>query len=130
MIKPISLEKTLWEKGLENIAGVDEAGRGPWAGPVTAASVIIHSKKQIVSYVKDIKIMTKKQREKAFTEICRKSSAFGIGIVCARQIDVFGIQKAVKKTMITSLKNLKEEGYFIIQFQQLRFLRKSRETKL
>ncbi|MDO8657304.1 MAG: ribonuclease HII, partial [Candidatus Levybacteria bacterium] len=64
-IKPnILLEKSLWKKGFVNVAGVDEAGKGPWAGPVTAGAVIIHSPKQIVPEVYDSKLMTKNQREK------------------------------------------------------------------
>ena len=98
IIKPhIQLEKSLWEKGFENVVGVDEAGKGPWAGPVTAACVVIHSYKQIVKGVRDSKIMTGIQREKAFIKIVKKSSGFGIGIVSEREIDRIGIQKAVKK---------------------------------
>lgn len=108
IIKPnILLEKSLWEKGFTNVAGVDEAGKGPWAGPVTAAAIIIHSDKQVVKEVRDSKTMTKIQREKAFAKITEKSSAFGIGVVSEKGIDALGIQKAVKKTMIMALKDLK-----------------------
>lgn len=104
MIKPnISLEKSLWKKGLFNIAGVDEAGCGPWAGPVTAGAVIIHSHKQLVPQVRDSKMMTRIQREKAFEKIIKNSSAFGIGIVSEQEIDELGIKKAVKKAMIAAL---------------------------
>lgn len=107
MIKPnISLEKLLWEKGYKNIAGVDEAGRGPWAGPLTAGAVVIHSAKQIVNFVRDSKLMTKIQREKAYKEICKKSSGFGIGIVSEKEIDLLGISKAVKKAMEMALINI------------------------
>lgn len=106
IIKPdISLETTLWEKGIENVAGVDEAGKGPWAGPVTAACVIIHSKKQVVGSVRDSKLMTSAQRAKAFLEIIRKSSGFGIGTVSEQEIDNIGIQKAVQKAMTVALDN-------------------------
>lgn len=108
IIKPNTLlEKSLWQKGFINIAGVDEAGCGPWAGPVTAAAVIIHSDKQVVEIVRDSKLMTKIQRAKAFAKIIKKSSAFGIGIVSEKEIDKIGIQKAVKKAMIHALKNIK-----------------------
>ncbi len=108
MITPdISLEKSLWKKGFINVVGVDEAGKGPWAGPVTAASVVIHSDKQIVKIVRDSKLMTKIQREKAFDQITKTSSAFGVGIVSEKEIDRIGIQKVVKKAMIHALKNIK-----------------------
>lgn len=108
IVKPdISLEKLLWKKGILNVAGVDEAGKGPWAGPVTAGAVIIHSKKQMVPHVRDSKLMTRIQREKAFTQIIKASSAFGIGTVSEKEIDKIGIQKAVKKAMINSLKEIR-----------------------
>lgn len=104
MIRPnLFLEESLWKKGFVNVAGVDEAGKGSWAGPVTAATVIIHSNKQIVRLVRDSKIMTKTQREKTFDQIIKTSSAFGIGIVDEKEIDKIGIQKAVKKAMIAAL---------------------------
>jgi len=106
-IPDISLEKDLWKKGYHNVAGVDEAGKGPWAGPVTAGAVIIHSDKQIVDTVRDSKFMTPLQREKAFDQIIKMSSAFGIGICSEKIIDAIGIQKAVKKAMLNALRQLK-----------------------
>lgn len=107
MIKPdISLEKLLWKKGFYNIAGVDEVGKGPWAGPVVAGAIIIHSENQVISLVKDSKFMTKIQREKAFPQIIKSSSAFGIGIVRENEIDIIGIKKAVKKAMTLALRNI------------------------
>lgn len=108
IIKPnILLEKSLWKKRYLNVVGVDEVGRGPWAGPVIAGAVVIHSEKQVVKSVRDSKKMTKIQREKAFVEIIKKSSAFGIGVVSEKVVDAIGIQKAVKKAMIMALKDLK-----------------------
>ncbi|MBI2613877.1 MAG: ribonuclease HII [Candidatus Levybacteria bacterium] len=108
IIKPHTvLEEKLWKKGFINVVGIDEAGKGPWAGPVTAGAVLIHSKKQVVKTVRDSKLMTKLQREKAFEKIIKKSSGFGIGIVSEQEIDKIGIQKAVKKAMLIALKNLK-----------------------
>lgn len=107
IIKPnILLEKSLWEKGFVNVVGVDEAGKGPWAGPVTAGAVIIHSSKQVVPIVRDSKLMTKIQREKAYKKIIKKSSGFGIGIVDEKEIDMIGIQEAVKKAMKLALKDM------------------------
>lgn len=108
MIKPnISLEKSLWEKGFVNVVGVDEAGKGPWAGPVIAGAVVIHSPEQVIPQVRDSKTMTKIQREKAFEKIIKKSSGFGIGVVSEKEIDAIGIQKAVKKSMMMAIKDLK-----------------------
>lgn len=126
----ILLEKSLWEKGFENVVGVDEAGKGPWAGPVTAAAVIIHSNKQVVKEVRDSKIMTGIQREKAYGKIVKKSSAFGIGVVSEKGIDKIGIQKAVKKAMKLAIKNMESKfgiktSYLIIDGSKTIPLRKN-----
>lgn len=96
------------EKGFLHVAGVDEAGKGPLAGPVAAGAVVIHSEHQVIPYVKDSKFMTEKQREKAFEAICKKSSAFGIGTVSQEYIDKKGIDIAVRKAMLIALKQLEQ----------------------
>jgi ribonuclease HII len=106
IIPTIELEQSLWKKGILHVAGVDEAGKGPLAGPVSAGAVIIHDPKQIVKSVRDSKLMTEKQREKIYEEICSHSSAFGIGLVDAKEIDEIGIEFAVKKAMLMALSEL------------------------
>lgn len=106
IIPTIELEEKLWKKGYKNIVGLDEAGRGPLAGPVVAGAVVIHSGDQVVQGVRDSKKMSEKQREEVFEIIKEKSSAFGIGIVDSYDIDKFGIQKAVKLAMEKAIDNL------------------------
>ncbi len=107
MIFPtINLEKSLWQKGFANVAGLDEAGRGPLAGPVVAGAVMIHKQDQIVVEVRDSKKMSEKKREAAYTDIIAKSTGWGVGVVDAEQIDRIGIQKAVLKAMKMALGNL------------------------
>lgn len=95
----IKLEEKLWKSGYINVVGVDEAGRGPLAGPVVAGAVLIHNINQVVDGVRDSKKMTKKARELAYDEIKLNSSSYGIGIVDSSEIDRIGIQKAVLKAM-------------------------------
>ena len=116
IIPDISLEQSLWQKGFLHVAGVDEAGKGPWAGPVTAGAVMIHSHTQIVATVRDSKLMTAKQREKTFDEICHHSSAFGIGMVDAKEIDTIGIDYAVKKAMTMALTKLEKNFNLAISY--------------
>lgn len=116
IIPTINLEKSLWDKGFIHIAGVDEAGKGPWAGPVTAGAVVIHKKSQIVKTVRDSKLMTKIQRDKAFDEICKKSSAFGVGIVSHDEIDSLGIDFAVKKAMMVALQEIENNFNIKLDF--------------
>lgn len=108
IIPDITFETSLWEKGLLYVAGVDEAGKGPLAGPVTAGAVMICSPQQVVPEVRDSKLMSARQRAKAFDEICKKSTSFGIGIVSEKEIDALGIDIAVKKAMQQALQELEK----------------------
>jgi ribonuclease HII len=80
------------------IAGVDEAGRGPLAGPVVAAAVIM-PQGEILPGVKDSKMMTEKKREEAFSLIDRHAVAVGIGVVSHKFIDRHNILKASLEAM-------------------------------
>jgi ribonuclease HII len=103
------LEQKLWSQGFIHVAGVDEAGKGPLAGPVTAGAVVIHKIEQVVDGVRDSKLMSGKQRECVFNKICEHSSAFGIGIVEASEIDSIGIDFAVKKAMLLALDEIEQK---------------------
>ena len=97
------LEERLWSKGYKLVLGLDEAGRGPLAGPVVAGGVVITKESEIIPNVRDSKKMTEKQREEAFEKIKESVLAYGIGIVSSSEIDRIGIQKAVLKAMVTVL---------------------------
>lgn len=100
MINPdTKLEEKLWRRGFKYVVGVDEAGRGPLAGPVVVAAVVIQSPSQVVDGVRDSKKMSKKQREERYNKILEISTACGIGIVSSREIDRVGIKEAVKEAM-------------------------------
>jgi ribonuclease HII len=104
MIYPdVKLEKLLWKEGYKIVIGLDEAGRGPLAGPVVASGVVISDINQVVPKVRDSKKMTEKQRNEAYDEIRKLSLAYGIGIVGSRDIDNMGIQKAVLEAMTIAL---------------------------
>lgn len=104
MIYPtLELEEKLWEKRYKIVAGLDEAGRGPLAGPVVAGCVVISSPDQVVDIVRDSKKMTKKQRDVAFDLIKEKSDAYGVGIVDAKRIDEIGIRYAVLEAMTKAI---------------------------
>jgi ribonuclease HII len=100
MIFPtLDLEQSLWNKGFHLVGGLDEAGRGPLAGPVVAGCVSISSSEQVIDIVRDSKKMTEKQRNLAFDLIHEKSSGYGVGIVDAKTIDKIGIKYAVLQAM-------------------------------
>jgi ribonuclease HII len=91
--------------GYSLIAGVDEAGRGPLAGPVVAAAVILPEGAKIEG-IRDSKEMTERAREKAFSEIHENAMAVGIGVVSPGYIDRFNILKASLEAMRLSVLGL------------------------
>lgn len=109
MVYPtLELEQKLWKKGTKIVAGLDEAGRGPLAGPVVAGCVVISSPGQVVDIVRDSKKMTKKQRDVAFDQIKEKSDAYGVGIVDAKKIDEIGIRYAVLEAMTMAISEVEK----------------------
>lgn len=86
-------------------AGVDEAGRGPLAGPVIAAAVILNPEKNI-SGLKDSKLLTPKKREELFEIIKSESLAFGIGRAEVEEIDQFNILQASLLAMKRAVEKL------------------------
>lgn len=99
-------EKEAWASGFLRLAGIDEAGRGPLAGPVVAAAVIfdpgyIQSRlEKTFGRLTDSKAMTEKRREEYFELInASESIAVGVGIIDAEEIDRINILKATHKAM-------------------------------
>ena len=86
------------------MAGLDEAGRGPLAGPLVASAVILH-RKQFTVPIDDSKRLTPRARENAFSSICA-SADIGIGLVAPEEIDRLGIQSAVGLAMTRAIKRL------------------------
>jgi ribonuclease HII len=106
-------EDLLYEKGVKYIAGIDEAGRGPLAGPVVAAAVIL-KKGTKLDLVDDSKKLTEKQREKALEEIKEHALAIGIGIASVEEIDRINIYRAAREAMQSAIKQLKIKPEFLL----------------
>lgn len=102
-------EEQLWKKGFKYVVGIDEAGRGPLAGPVVVAGVVIGSSEDLVEGVKDSKKMSKKRREEVFESIKKKCKAYAIGIIDAKEIDRIGIKYAVRKGMKKVLRDIEDK---------------------
>jgi len=105
----IELEKKLWKKGFKYVVGMDEAGRGPLAGPVCAGAVLIGDNTPLHPFVRDSKKMTEKRREEVFEYIKKESIAYGISMIEAEVIDELGIQEAVKMAMEEALRQIEEK---------------------
>lgn len=92
-------------RGLLRLCGVDEAGRGPLAGPVYAAAVILRPD-VIIDGVNDSKKLSEKRREALFDEICEKAEAFGIASASVEEIETYNILQATFLAMFRAVEAL------------------------
>ena len=99
------IEDTFFDQGLQVICGVDEAGRGPLAGPVCAAAVILPKHLEIRGLT-DSKKLSDKRRRELFPEIQRQAIAYGIGFASEKEIDEINILQATFLAMERSLAQL------------------------
>lgn len=99
------IEENLLKEGYRFICGVDEAGRGPLAGPVFAAAVIMDREK-IVEGVRDSKKLTPKKREKLFEEIVKVSISYSVAMVDNKTIDEININNATFLAMKNAIQSL------------------------
>ncbi|HEL2729336.1 TPA: ribonuclease HII [Streptococcus suis] len=101
-------EKALYENGAKFIAGIDEVGRGPLAGPVVAAAVIL-PKGCKIRYLNDSKKIPKSKHEAIYQEVMERAVAVGVGIKDAAVIDQINIYEATKLAMLEALGQLSRE---------------------
>lgn len=102
----LEIERKLWQSGLQNVAGIDEAGRGPLAGPVCAAAVIL-PRDLVIDGVNDSKKLSEKKREQLFIEIKEKAIAYGVAFVSQEVIDEINIRQATHLAMQNAVDQLK-----------------------
>ena len=102
----LDFQEQFYSKNVKVIVGVDEAGRGPLAGPVVAAACIL-SRTYINKEINDSKQLSSKKREELFEIIKKDAIAYGVGIVSAEEIDTLNIYEATKKAMKEAINNLK-----------------------
>ena len=101
-------EKALYEKGIVSICGIDEAGRGPLAGPVVVACSLM-PKDSMIEGVNDSKKIAEKKRERIYEEIIKEAIAYGEGIITKEEIDRINILNATKKGLTIAIKELEEK---------------------
>ena len=90
------IEKDLYNKGFKNICGIDEAGRGPLAGPVVVAGVIM-PQNSMIEFVNDSKKVTEKRREKLYDVIRQEAISYSIAVIEQNVIDEINILNATKQ---------------------------------
>lgn len=107
-------EKELWVQGFELIGGIDEAGRGCWAGPVVAAVVVLPKNHRRISGVHDSKLVNKQTRELLYEKITERALDFGVGIVSHQIIDKVGILEATKIAAKEALEMLQDKPHYLL----------------
>jgi ribonuclease HII len=109
----LAFERSARRQGHAHIAGVDEAGRGPLAGPVVSAAVILPEAFRSPD-ITDSKALTEKKREALFHTIYQAATAVGIGIVDPGEIDRVNILQASLMSMVIAVDNLKPRPGFLL----------------
>ncbi len=111
-------EVRLWAAGYGRVAGLDEAGRGAWAGPVVAAAVILPPGEpelaQHLAGVRDSKQLTASQREALLQVIGGCAVAVGLGAVPPEEIDAIGIVPATRQAMVQALQAISPPADYLL----------------
>lgn len=107
-------EKALWRQGFVAVAGVDEAGRGPLAGPVVAAAVIFPVGQVETFGIHDSKLVRENKRDELFDIIHAAAQATGVGVVDHDDIDRLNILQATYKAMVLAIKECRTAPDYIL----------------
>ena len=106
LVKLKEIEEEIYDSGIQTICGIDEAGRGPLAGPVVVAAVVM-PRYSMIEGVNDSKKVSEKKREALYEQIINEAITYGVGIIDQREIDEINILNATKKGLTTAIKELK-----------------------
>ena len=109
----LKFERLLWQQGLTHVAGVDEAGRGPLAGPVVAAAVIFREE-FFLAGVDDSKKLSHDRREQLYPQIIANCRSYGVGIVSVAEIDQINIYQAAMLAMRQALDQLSPAAQHVL----------------
>jgi ribonuclease HII len=110
----LGYERRFWSRGVRWVAGVDEAGRGPLAGPVVAAAVIL-SEGCCIDGATDSKKLSVARREALSREILERAAGVGIGAASVREIDELNILRATVRAMDRALRSLpRHPGHVVV----------------
>lgn len=110
----LKFEEQVYDRGIKYTAGIDEAGRGPLAGPVVAAAVILPENYMIYG-INDSKKISEKRRNILFDIIKRDAIAYSVQVVECYEIDTINILRATKKAMLLCIQRLSvKPGYILV----------------
>ncbi len=113
----LEFEEALWKQGFFHVAGIDEAGRGCWAGPVAAGAVILPADPDILNTLngaRDSKMMTPSERERMYSVITEHALTWAVGEADNTEIDRVGILNATKNAMKRAIAALNPEPVHLL----------------
>lgn len=119
IIDMYAFEKELWAEGYEFIAGCDEVGRGPMAGPLVVAAVILP--KEGIEGLNDSKKLSAKKREELSKIIKEKAIDYAITYIDVDEVDRLNVYQASKKAMMESVRKLKNVDYVLSDAMPMEF---------
>lgn len=113
----LDFERPLWQAGVQRIAGVDEAGRGAWAGPVVAGATVLPNSIEIaetLAEVNDSKQMSANQRNRLYDQIIMHAADWATGSASAAEIDTVGILPATRLAMQRAIAGLARQPQHLL----------------
>lgn len=113
LVKLKQIEQDFHDQGINYICGIDEAGRGPLAGPVVVASVIM-PENSMIEGVNDSKKVSEKKRKILYDKIIEEAISYSVAIISEKEIDEINILNATKKGLTNSIKGLKIKPELIL----------------
>lgn len=109
----LRIERPIWERHITYVAGVDESGRGPLAGPVVAAAVIFRPYEHLPG-VKDSKELLPRERQESFELIREKAVSIGVGIIGNQVVDEINIRQATLQAMKRAILSLSVQPEYVL----------------
>lgn len=109
-----SIERSLWSSGLQMICGIDEVGRGCFAGPVVAGAVIFPSNSKLIEGIADSKLLNPVKRTELAKKIKELALAWAVGEISVTDINKFGIGQATQMAFSKAVENLQKAADFFL----------------
>ncbi len=109
----LTMERSLWAEGCDVVAGVDEVGRGAWAGPITVGIAVLPKDRRVYK-VRDSKMLTEQERERLFDRVSAWCAAWSVGHASCEECDELGMSAAQRLAASRALERLGTEPQHVL----------------
>ena len=124
----LALERELWDEGHDVVVGVDEVGRGAWAGPISVGAAVLPRGKRVYR-VRDSKMLTEEERERLFDKVASWCRAWAVGHASQMECDTLGMSAAQKLAARRALEGLELEPDHVLVDGRWDFVGGGRSTR-